>query len=176
MILELLQKTCEKLEHRGINYMLSGSIAMGCYAIPRTTRDIDIVIELDETAVDEFLSLFENCYFNKDGIIKEIKRKRMFNIIDNESGFKMDFIIRKDSVYAHLAFKRRVHYNEFGFSVWIITLEDLIIAKLIWIQKLFSEMQFNDIKNLLLNPDINFEYLTKWCSELRLNTFNLIEK
>lgn len=36
----------ERLEAAGIEYMLTGSVAMAWYAQPRQTRDIDIVVEL----------------------------------------------------------------------------------------------------------------------------------
>ena len=54
MILELLQKVCRQLDENGIKYMVSGSIALNIYGIPRMTRDIDIVIELSENRIDEF--------------------------------------------------------------------------------------------------------------------------
>jgi len=34
--------------------MISGSIAMNLYAIPRLTRDVDIVIELEYEKVEAF--------------------------------------------------------------------------------------------------------------------------
>ena len=45
MILELLEEVCNKLEEINIPYMLSGSLAMNVYTVPRMTRDIDIVIK-----------------------------------------------------------------------------------------------------------------------------------
>lgn len=55
----------------------------------------------------------------------------------------------------------------------MISLEDLIIAKIIWIQDYQNEQQMNDIRNLLLNPDKNMNYIKKWCDNLILNTFDL---
>jgi len=44
--LEVLQDATERLERAGIQYMLTGSIALSYYAQPRMTRDIDLVVEL----------------------------------------------------------------------------------------------------------------------------------
>ena len=41
MIFKLLQKVTRSLEDAGIPYMLSGSIALNRYSIPRKTLDID---------------------------------------------------------------------------------------------------------------------------------------
>ena len=44
--LEVLGIVAERLESAGIAYMVTGSIAMNYYAVPRMTRDIDLVVEL----------------------------------------------------------------------------------------------------------------------------------
>lgn len=44
MIIDLLKKICSALDEHGIEYMLSGSVAMNLYTTPRMTRDIDIVL------------------------------------------------------------------------------------------------------------------------------------
>jgi len=153
--------------------MISGSIALNIYSIPRMTRDIDIVIELSEKRIDEFADLFPNSYLDKDVILEEIKRNGMFNIIDHATGFKIDFIIRKETEYFINAFQRRQRIKEFNTDLWVIDLNDLIIAKLIWIQQYQSERQMLDIKNLLLNPETDMIYIVNWCDTLKLQTFNL---
>ncbi len=147
---------------------------MNIYAIPRMTRDIDIVLELSLERIDEFTGLFPNSYLNEAVIKDEINRQGIFNIIDHETGFKLDFIVRKDTEYYKLAFNRRERIKELDIELWIISLEDLIIAKIIWIQSYQSEKQIHDIENLLLNPDKDINYIRTWCSNLNLKTFNLL--
>jgi hypothetical protein len=174
MILNLLQRVCRLLDETHIPYMISGSIALNIYSIPRMTRDIDIVVELKEERIDDFTNLFPDSYFDKEVIENEIKRKGMFNIIDHQTGFKIDFIIRKETEYFKLAFQRRRRIKELDTELWVICLEDLIIAKLIWIQQYPSEKQIFDIENLLLNPDKDLSYIKTWCNNLKLKTFNLL--
>lgn len=161
------------LDEINIPYMISGSIALNIYSIPRMTRDIDIVVELKAERIDEFTSLFPNSYFDKEVIREEIQRKGMFHIIDNQTGFKIDFIIRKETEYFNLAFQRRQRIREFNTELWVISPEDLLIAKLIWIQQYQSEKQLNDIENLLLNPEMDLNYIKIWCNSLKLKTFNV---
>lgn len=174
MILELLHDVCKRLNEKNIRYMVSGSIALNIYTIPRMTRDIDIVIDLPLNRIDEFVTLFSEFYIDKDIIIHEVKSRGMFNVIDIKSGFKIDFIIYKGSKYDELAFKRRQKIREFNTDICVIDINDLIIAKLIWIQDYQSERQMHDIKGLLLNPEIDVKYLQKWCLRLNLQTFGLI--
>lgn len=173
MILELLNRVCRSLEDNRFPYMVSGSIALNLYSIPRMTRDIDIVIELPMARIDEFIQLFPNSYLNKTTIIEEVKQNGLFNIIDHETGFKLDFILRKNTDYFRQAFQRREKIKEFNTELWVISLEDLIIAKIIWIQDYQSDRQMQDIELLLLNPGKDLDYIRKWSHSLNLNTFNL---
>lgn len=55
----------------------------------------------------------------------------------------------------------------------MISVEDLVIAKLKWIQEIFSDRQFNDIENLIMGNELDMKYLNYWINELKLKTFNL---
>ncbi len=48
MITNLLEEVCLALNKVNIPYMVSGSMAMTLYTVPRMTRDIDIVVELNK--------------------------------------------------------------------------------------------------------------------------------
>ena len=61
--LEVLHMVTSRLAEAGIPYMVTGSIAMNYYAIPRMTRDIDIVIELSEEDVEETVRLFQGDFY-----------------------------------------------------------------------------------------------------------------
>ncbi|MEA3226837.1 MAG: hypothetical protein U9Q07_12880, partial [Planctomycetota bacterium] len=71
--LEVLKTVANSLEEVGINYMVSGSIAANYYTIPRMTRDIDIVIELEQEGIDKFVGLFEgDFYVDREMIANEV--------------------------------------------------------------------------------------------------------
>jgi hypothetical protein len=173
-ILKLLKFISETLNKLQIPYMLAGSMAMNFYAVSRATRDIDIVVNLKEKDVELFLSNLDNFYYNKNTILQEIKRKGMFNIIDNVTGFKVDLMILKETEYTLQAFQNRKIYDDLGFDVFVTSIEDLIIAKIQWIQQLYSDRQENDIKMLLQNPDKDINYLKNWIKKLNLKIYNLV--
>ena len=175
MILSLLKRITQSLERKHIPYMLSGSIALNNYTVPRMTMDIDIVVELHEENLNDFLSIFgDNYYLNKDAVKEETKRLGMFNVIDHETGFKVDFILRKNTEYRKFEFQRRLKTKVADFDVWIVSPEDLTISKIVWIQQLQSDKQINDIENLLAKPEIDKNYIKEWCKKLNLKTFNLL--
>ncbi|HEU5291520.1 MAG TPA: nucleotidyl transferase AbiEii/AbiGii toxin family protein [Cyclobacteriaceae bacterium] len=174
-IAQLLRSVTSSLESKGIPYMVSGSMAMIAYTVARTTRDIDMVIELNIESVDDFCELFkEHFYLHKPSIEEEVRKRGMFNLIDERSGMKIDFIVKKNSPYRKHEFERKNITELFGHQVWVVSVEDLIISKLIWIQELQSGRQMEDIKMLLANQTVDRVYIKKWINDLGLTTFDLI--
>ncbi len=173
-IFSLLKLVTGKLDSLHIPYMLSGSMAMNVYTVPRMTRDIDIVVALFQQHIPLLTEAFKKgFYFYPEGVEYEIGREGMFNIIHHDSGQKVDFIIRKSSPFHIEEFNRRVNNYDYGFNLYIATPEDLIISKLIWIQLLTSDTQLRDIQNLLTLPKIDNDYINKWVIQLKLKTFGL---
>lgn len=174
-MIELLQQICEALERQEINYMISGSIAMNIYTIPRMTRDIDIVVHLQKNQIPRFVSEFqEGFYCFQPEIETEVARKGMFNLISHKTGYRIDIIVRKDTLFRITEFERRQYSNALGFGMWVVAIEDLIISKLDWIQVYYSDKQAEDISNLLTTDTIDKEYLSYWIKQLNLNTYKLL--
>ena len=172
MLESLLKEIVNKLEINGIPYMISGSLAMSAYTVPRMTRHIDIVIDIGTDDLHKFLSLFDsNFYINPRTVDEETRRRWMFNVIDHRSGYKIDFVVKKNSTYRRTEFERRVRSELLGIDAWLVSVEDLVLSKLIWVQEVQSDKQFEDIKNLLENTTIDLHYMKRWIRELNLNTF-----
>ena len=60
--LEVLKEVTRRLDRAKIAYMVTGSIATNLYTIPRMTRDIDLVVELSEKDLSQFIPLFDADY------------------------------------------------------------------------------------------------------------------
>ena len=155
--------------------MLSGSVALGAYTLPRATRDFDFIINIKEENAASFSEQFKVGYYcDEDSINDAIRQKGMFNIIDYASGFKADFVVLKDNAFRRNEFERRIKIELFDMHVYIVSAEDLLLSKLIWIQELQSNLQIEDIRSLLQYKKIDIQYVVYWIEKLKLNTFNLI--
>jgi hypothetical protein len=173
-MLIFLKEVIDLLNYTGIPYMLSGSLAFNLYAVPRATRDIDVVADITHNDLDKFISLLHNrYYYNKSAMEDAINSKSMFNVIHLESGYKLDVIVLNNHPYEIHKFHRRRTIDLEDRKISVITPEDLIISKIIWIQKLESELQKRDIRQLILKEGIDMEYIHTWCNQLKLNTFEL---
>lgn len=169
--LEVLKDVTRRLEDLGIPYMLTGSFAANIYTVPRMTRDIDLVIELDAPHVPSFSREFEReFYCDGEMISAAVRQKSLFNLIHNRSMLKIDFIIRKDAVYRKTEFARRQVIEIGGQKLWIVSPEDLILSKLTWAKDSSSDLQLRDIRNLLLGvPHLDKTYLEQWIVTLELS-------
>lgn len=160
-----------------IPYMLSGSIAMSTYTVPRFTRDFDFIVHLKPSDALLLTDYFKDGYYcDEDSVREAIKNKGMFNIIDYKSNYKADFIILKDEPYRQEEFGRRREINFLDMKIYFVSAEDLLLSKLIWIQELQSPLQTEDIKALTKVNDLDWNYVLNWISVLKLRTFGLIKE
>ena len=160
-----------------IPYMLSGSMAMSTYVGPRYTRDFDFIVHLKLSDVSLLSEYFkEGYYFDQESVVDAIKSKGMFNIIDHKSNYKADFVILKDEPYRHKEFGRRKQIDFMDMKIYLVSPEDLLISKLIWIQELQSSLQQDDIRLLAAKNDLDRSYVNHWISTLKLNTFDLFKE
>ena len=168
--LYVLQLVAERLEQAAIPYMVSGSIAMNYYARPRLTRDIDIIVELAPTDAERIIELFEpDFYIDEETVRTAIAQQSLFNVIHNNLIVKVDFIVKKDTPYRKNEFSRRFLVKIDNFKLWLVAAEDLILSKLVWAKDSHSQMQLNDIRNLLASvPDLDLGYIKYWAIELNV--------
>jgi len=105
---EFLGTIVNKLEKAKIPYMVCGSLGSSIHGEPRATNDVDVIITCSLKQLKEFiLSFSENYYTDYEMAEDSFRRKSMFNIIDINTGWKVDLIFLKDDDYAHEEFSRR---------------------------------------------------------------------
>jgi len=174
--LEVLKIVIEKLKSLSIEYMLTGSVAMNYYGQPRMTRDIDIVIVIEEPKIKKFIAAFkEEFYINSETVFKEAFNKGMFNVIHNEYIVKVDFILKKNTEYDITAFERRKLIKINDLHICLISSEDLVLNKLLWARKGKSEIQKRDVKNILMmTEDLDLDYVRNW--SIRLDVASILEE
>lgn len=170
--LEVLVIVTERLDSARIPYMVTGSMAVNYYAVPRMTRDIDIVIEVSSADVDRLTGLFRDEFYLEPETVRQATTERTtFNVIHMRSVVKVDFIIRRESEYRREEFRRRRRVTLGDGAVFIVAPEDLIISKLDWARESRSEVQLRDVRNLLAAvPALDREYLAQWVRRLGLDS------
>jgi hypothetical protein len=165
-----LKSVAAQLAGAGIPYMVTGSMAANFYAVPRMTRDIDVVIELSERDVDRITRLFQQeFYIDRDMVQRAVRDHGMFNMIHNALVVKVDCVVRKDTEYRREEFGRRRAVSIADQPIFIVAPEDLILSKLDWAKESRSQMQLDDVRNLLRSVQgLDMAYLNRWVNRLGL--------
>jgi hypothetical protein len=168
----LLRQVVGELTHVGIPHMVVGSFASMVHGEPRTTHDLDVVIDPTAAQLTELLSRLpiERFYVDPDVARDAHRRRSMFNIIDITTGWKLDLIIRKARSFSVTELQRRVKATIEGVAVDTATAEDTIIAKLEWSKAGSSERQLEDVAGILRvrGPALDRDYIERWIDELEL--------
>lgn len=168
----LLRRVVAILDDTGIPYMLTGSIAAAYHAEPRTTRAIDLVIAVSADEIGDLLGRLdaEGFYVSHEAAREAVRRRGQFNAIDPESGWKVDWIVRKDRPFSRSEFERRQRVELMDLKLPIVTAEDLIVAKLEWARKGASELQLRDALAILLHRgrELDRVHIVRWVDDLGL--------
>jgi hypothetical protein len=164
--LDVLGLVSDRLVAAKVSFMLTGSFALAYYATPRMTRDLDIVVALDERDVDSLVAAFAwDFYIDADAARAAVLTERMFNLMHLESGVKVDFIVRKSAEFRQIEFARRQPVAIAGIRTWIVSCEDLILSMLVWALQSNSELQRRDVQQLLVGS-VDLDYIRKWARQL----------
>lgn len=167
---DLLRRLVERLDAAGIHHMVAGSFASTYHGQPRSTQDVDVVIDPTPSTLDAFLgSLPEDDYYaDADTARDAFRRRSQFNLVDMATGWKVDLIVRKARPFSIEEFRRRQPAELFGARVYLATAEDSILAKLEWAKQSDSERQLRDVAGILSvrAASLDVPYIEHWAVEL----------
>ena len=149
-----------------IPYMLTGGLAVVYYGAPRTTHDIDVVILISPADITRIKGMLEPDFLvDEESIRAALREGSMFNAIHDESGFKVDFWMRKGDDYGREAFARRKQYPYDHSLLSIATPEDVIITKLEWHRLSDIDKHYSDALGVyaVQKGSLDTAYIARWC-------------
>ena len=169
----LLTRIVEALDDAGFPYMLTGSLASSLQGEPRSTYDIDFVIDIapDDVARVTWALSAPEVYLDEDAVSDATRRRAMFNLIDSSSGDRADFWLLTDDPFDRVRFARRRRVEVFGLELSVSTPEDTILMKLRWSAKAGgSEKQLGDALRVyeLQAGSLDEGYLDEWAARLEV--------
>jgi hypothetical protein len=155
-----------RLDRAGIPYMLTGALAVNYHGAPRSTHDIDVVGVISPADITRIKAMLEPDYeVAEESIRAALREGSMFNAIHDESGFKVDFWMRKGDDYGREAFARRKQYPYDHSLLSIATPEDVIISKLDWFKQSDVDKHFSDARGIVAiqKGSLDTAYIARWC-------------
>jgi len=166
---ELTIDAVRRLNRARIAYLLTGSMASNYWGIPRTTHDLDFVVQLPVQSIPSLLHEFrDDFYLDEPAVRAALAPPYQFNAIDKRSALKIDFWMLRPNPFEMSMFQRRLSVNFLGERAWIATAEDVILHKLHWDLLTPSERQIGDAAGVVAVQSglLDRNYLQKWAGEL----------
>lgn len=160
------------LDRLGIPYYVGGSVASSRHGIARATMDVDLIAEFTDSHVAEFVRALEAEYYVDDPMIRSsIRERSCFNLIHQQTMYKIDVFLPKRRAHDARAMSRRRTVDLLpDLSLPVATAEDIILAKLEWFRlgDEVSERQWHDVLGMLRlqGESLDAGYLRESAGEL----------
>ena len=161
-------------ESINIDYYVNRGVASSIHGEPRSTRDLDLVIEVKPNQIDLLVKTLEaSGYYCPAGAVEDLHcgLGNMLNITHTETIANADIYIKDNSPYSISQMNRKILIDVEEIPVfWIASAEDIILQKLRWGKGSKSEKQWRDVLGIikLQSKNLDYGYLTEWAENLDL--------
>ena len=138
-----------------LRYAIGGSLASSLAGEARSSLDADVIVELTLPTLPAFLTAVDLAFYSfPDRARDAVAAGRSFNIIHKETLFKIDIFVAGHDRLTPLQLQRRrvvVLTAAPALSLFFISPEDVVIAKLVWFKKTdeTSDRQWRDVLGVL---------------------------
>lgn len=154
-------------ESERIGHMLTGAFASSFYGVPRSTSDVDLVIDLEKP--ERFAALAERLsgrvVFDPQIQFDTLTwGRRHVGATTTDPPFQVELFELFDDLFVREQFARRqrVVSQSLGRAIWLPTPEDLIIQKLRW----GRPKDLDDARDVFLvqgRTNLDHDRITDWC-------------
>jgi len=181
---DAVARLLEVLDRLEVPYYVGGSVASSAHGSPRSTLDVDFVVDLRPELVDEFAATLQPEFYADAELIREaFARGRAANIIHFGTAWKFDLFPMKQDEYSRTQFGRRSirRIRPDGaqeIECAVASPEDMVLRKLEWYRAggETSERQWNDALGMCraAGSRLDANYLRHWAGAL--NVEDLLEE
>ena len=149
-ILEIASEVVGNLEKLEVDYMVVGSFSSSLYGIPRSTRDLDVVVNWGARAVRELTNKLGPKYKLDQQLSFEMVTMTIRNIVEvPDSDFKIELFHLSEDAHDVERFRRRRRVPFAGTSASVASPEDVVITKLNWYGRQKRTRDRDDVCNIL---------------------------
>ena len=166
--LQLARQLHSIFEQVGVVYYITGGVAATAYGDPRTTRDLDVVLNMSRAEIGPLVTALETAGFYVPGVEDVVSGgMRTLQIIHQETVLQADLVMSGTEAWDVIQFERR----RLEGGLYFISPEDIILNKLRWRWRSQSEKQWRDVMGVLKvqGERLDFEYLWEWAGKLGLS-------
>lgn len=178
--LEAALQAIQALEGLRVDYLVGGSLASSIHGTPRSTNDVDLVVDLKLAHVPLLVgALGDDFYIDADRARQAVRQKSSFNIIFLHTMFKIDIFVLGEDAMAKAEMRRRQRFTieeDTGRAIDVASPEDTILQKLAWFRRGggVSDRQWKDLLGVLkVQKQLDWEYLSRGSKHLEVEDLYL---
>jgi hypothetical protein len=165
---ELAMKVISACEAEKLDHMLTGAFAFNFYAIPRSTKDVDIVVDVTGAVkISALINRLEPEIEFRGQVQFDTLTwgKRHIGRPAQNSTLEVELFELFDDPFVQAQFKRkrRLVLPQIGMETWIPTPEDIVVQKLRW----GRSKDLDDARDVLATEDpetLDMPYIQNWCA------------
>jgi hypothetical protein len=152
----------------GVRYMIVGSLASNVHGIPRSTRDADIVVEIDPPLLRRLAEVLPSSLrLQPQGSFETVTGTTRYVIELQGSSFICELFLCGEDPHDRERFSRREFVRVFERGAYIASAEDMIITKLRWANEGQRAKDLDDVRNIIAvrSDELDWDYVQRWTSE-----------
>lgn len=180
--IEVAASIARTLEDLGVRYLIGGSLASSVHGEPRSTNDVDLLVDFRARHIGPFVEAIRADYYVSEQAIREaVGSSHPFNVIHMDAAVKVDLFLAGNDPFdlERLEVRQRLLLpTEPETPVYVDTAEHSVLRKLEWYRRggEVSERQWRDVVAILRiqGPRLDRSRMSRWAP--RLGISDLLER
>src|SRR5215213_8205201 len=166
---ELAVAVLDACDAESTDHMLTGAFATGTYGIPRSTKDVDVVLSMKGgDAINRVAKRLEALVeFDPQVQFDTLTwGRRLVGVARQSPPLKVELFELFDDPFVQTQFarKRRMFSEQLQRDTWLPTPEDVVVQKLRW----GRSKDLDDARDVLAvqgTESLDMAYIKKWCAQ-----------
>ncbi len=163
---DLVRRLVNALDDSHIPYVLVGSLSASFYGVSRGTQDADVVVSCPGSQIKKLVDALGDEFARDPQLAFETvtaTQKTLLRV--KKTGFQIEVFFLSEDEHDQQRFSRRQLVPAFGGQVYVLSLEDVLVTKVRWLQLAGRTKDEEDIRAVLrLQSDrVDWPYVESWC-------------
>lgn len=166
--MDALKTVLQVFQKQQVPHAISGSLSSNAYGDMRSTKDADIIIDIPRDQAGRILDdLTEAFEVDRQLRWEGVTGTSRFVLRHRASRFIVELFFLGDDPFDQSRFSRRVPQNYLGLPTFIMSPEDVVVQKTLWLRKSRNPKHRGDVANVLRfqSEKLDWEYINRWTEQ-----------